>query len=748
MDRNRFDLTEDERFALNHMKRRLRYENGRFIYRAGSRSNYELIDMGVADENTDYESLIRKVLPHVSERYFTLSKQVLNVNSSLISKLTKFAKYQPFNPPHMQPITCNRKFPKRKITLKNYPKCIPDLPKMLGIVDGMRRRDKKKPLERSILGINYGTKYGKPHAAVTGVTSNGYLPNLKKIEANHITPLRKIEPKEHLAILARMYDLMNMTSSQRMKFEEPSFEKLADALKSYNTASGYVPWSNGPKKPPMFGNTQYINEPHRAKKGDIADFMASFVLDNFGEIKVLIDKGEICTKPFLGESINVEEWKWEILNCLEAGDKATYEKMHEKLRLFFIESANYTLLSMILLKPIHKFLVGGPFGLAMGINAGSFKAMARELLAQGKKDRVYGDVHLPREDYAKLDFIYDLYPELIERISIELDISAFDQSLLYEILVVVALYYVGFYDYKDDPLARILMADMGYRLCVKYLHMLGIDRAFVVLGMMFSGKFETSTGNTLYQVYVFVSYIHHKLKMYADHPKIHLLHIAWEYCLINFKFQGDDLGGAYPKVLRDLFDFTYDDYSAWCLKYGLIVKKGSDKKAIVGRSYFYSINGVWEENVDKHVEGIVFLKNQVCLTYENDIMVGILPYRPSYDLVFRLGNSDKSSETIEGVYAKTLSIAMISLGNREVYDICERLFRLVMKKATIDYDMVEVAVKNMSRGSSAFYHLVQEGMSYTAFPDLWELRMRHEEERIPVRYILNNFASGVQMPYN
>jgi hypothetical protein len=292
------------------------------------------------------------------------------------------------------------------------------------------------------------------------------------------------------------------------------------------------------------------------------------------------------------------------------------------------------------------------------------------------------------------------------------------------------------------------MGDVAYRLCVKFLHMLGIDRAFAVLGMMFSGKFETSTGNTIYQVYVFVAYIHMKLKMYADHPKIYLLHMAWQYNLINFKFQGDDLGGAYPKILRELFNFTYDDYKNWCLKYGLVVKKGSDKKPIVGKSYFYETNGVWEEDESKHEEGIVFLKNQICLTHENDVIVGVLPYRPTYDLVFRLGNSDKSSESVEGIYAKTLSIAMISLGNREVYDICQRLFEVITKKCVINYQVISECVKDLSKGSNVFYNLNKEGMSYSVFPDLWELRQRHEEERVPQRYLLHNFASGLQILYD
>lgn len=745
MDLNRYTLTQEERFCLNHLKRRVKYEEGKFYYKEGARKSQNLIEIGTKESLNDYTSLLENVLPFVDARYFALNNKTIHINSDLISKLNTYLKYQPFSPKHMLPVKCSRPFPRRKVHYKKYPKIIADLPKMLAIVDGLRlSKSGKKRLKHSILSICYGTKFSQPHAVVTGTSSRGYEPNLRKIERNHLEPLRQIEPKEHFAIIARMLDMMGMKKEMRMKFEVPSWDQLNDTMKSYKTASGYVPWTNSDKKPPskLYG-VKYITEPHRAKKQDISSFCATYVLQNFKEVIELLESGNIPLKPFLGESFCLEEWKWEILNGLEAKTRTKYEEMHYKLRLFFVESAVYTLLSIILLRPIHKFLVGGPFGLALGINGGAFKALAREFLAQGYKPRKEYDQHLPRKDGKILDFIYDLYPELIPRITIELDISAFDQSLLYTILVAVALFYCAFYDYENDPLCQILMADVGFRLCVKFLHMVGIDKAYVVLGMMFSGKFETSTGNTIYQTYVFVAYIHHKMKHYADHTQIHLLYIAWQYNLINFKFQGDDLGGAYPRVLAELFNMTYDDYSKWCLMYGLIVKVGYGDKQILGRSYFYSSNGVWEEDESKHVDSVVFLKNQICITFEDDIEVGILPYRSTSDLVFRLGNSDKSSENIEGIYAKTLSIAMISLGNREAYEIANRLYDIIVAKTNIDYSRVSEQIEQMAKTSNALYQLSKEKDSYKTFPNLRGLRIRHMQELMPVPEVLHPFAKNL-----
>jgi len=739
---NKHLITSDELFWLNHIRRRVKTKDSKYYYRYGKRNHYEDVDIGDSNTLTDYTTILDQVMPFVSSRFFDLNNRMLDINAEIVSKLSKFLKYQPFSPKHMAPIKCDRPFPKRKVHYKPYPKMIADLPKFLAIVDGIRATKSKGKIKHSLLSINYGTKFGLPHAVVTGTTSRGYTPNLRKIEMNHIEPLRKIEPKEHFAIIARMLDMMGMKKEARLKFVIPSWSVLKETMSTYDTASGYVPWANGKIKPEVvLEGVTYINEPHRAKKKDLAGYAATYMLENFGDIVQLIERGEIPTKPFMGESFCTEEWKWQVMNALEAGNREAYESMHNKLRLFFIESANYTLLSIIMLKPIHKFLVGGPFGLSLSLNSGSFKALAREFLAQGNKKRPGYEIHLPRKDADLLDYLYDLYPELIERISIELDIKAFDQSLLYVILVAVALYYCAFYDYKDDLLCQILMADVAFRLCVKFLHMIGIDRAFIVIGMMFSGKFETSTGNTIYQVYVFVSYIHYKLKVFERHKKIHLLYIAWQYNLINFKFQGDDLAGAYPKVLREEFGMSYTDYMEWCEKYGLIVKQGYADKSIVGKSFFYSYNGVWEEDESKHVDGIIFLKNQMCQTFEDDKFVGILPYRSASDLLFRLGNSDKSSENIEGIYAKTLSIAMISVGNIESYEVCRRLYDIIVKKSKIDYSKVKEQAEKMSKGSNVLYQLSKEGNDYETFPSMEALRFRHDEEAVPQQKVLLPYAT-------
>jgi hypothetical protein len=122
--------------------------------------------------------------------------------------------------------------------------------------------------------------------------------------------------------------------------------------------------------------------------------------------------------------------------------------------------------------------------------------------------------------------LYTLYPRLRKRRYFDADIGQYDQSLLYGGLMWVALMYCCFYDFQYSSLARVLMADITYRLSTKYLHMVGMDELFLVLGMMFSGKFETSTGNTLYQVFVYLMYIFHKMEKYKDHADIVLLHLA------------------------------------------------------------------------------------------------------------------------------------------------------------------------------------------------------------------------------
>jgi len=231
------------------------------------------------------------------------------------------------------------------------------------------------------------------------------------------------------------------------------------------------------------------------------------------------------------------------------------------------------------------------------------------------------------------------------------------------------------------------------------------------------------------------------LKNYENHPKVYLLQVAFEYMLIYFTFQGDDLLGSYPKIFEEWFDMTYADYKAWCLYYGLTIKKGYSDRPMIGESYFSKIGGIWEEDDEKHVKSVTFLKNEFCATYEDGVMVGIYPYRPARDLIFRFGNSDKASEFIEGIYAKALSLGMLTLGNIECYQYFQQSFELIRRKYDINFDNINFMLDTMAKTSNTFYQLRKSDIEFgSGFPLLSDLRIRHNQEKDPSRYGLQCYA--------
>jgi len=332
--------------------------------------------------------------------------------------------------------------------------------------------------------------------------------------------------------------------------------------------------------------------------------------------------------------------------------------------------------------------------------------------------------------------IYDDYPELKEREYGEGDITRFDQSLIYSILYASGIFFACFYKY-DSPAMRTIMSDIVFRLCTKFLYLVGMDEVKMVLGMMFSGKFETSHGNTAYQNIVFRMYKTHKLMLFKGHPKFYLLEIAFKFMLATHSFCGDDMFLGWPVVLRREFNFCLTDYKEFCKHVGLHFKFCRMKPlyAIVK----FENTGIRRQT--EYVEGIVFLKNQMAKVYEGGEFVGIYPYRPFKDLIFRIGNSDKANRYLDTFYAKLLSVAYLSVGNTEFYYYL-RLIDLIFKKKNKNFRFNKEICRDLMKGSYSMMSFFQQldGIDENdPFPTLEYLRHKHDVGEKRSRVPLMNF---------
>jgi len=123
-----------------------------------------------------------------------------------------------------------------------------------------------------------------------------------------------------------------------------------------------------------------------------------------------------------------------------------------------------------------------------------------------------------------------------------------------------------------------------------------------------------------------------------------------------------------------------------------------------------------------------FLKNQMANVYENGRYVGKYPYRPFYDIVFRLSNSDRANRFFDTLYAKVLSLAYLSVGNRESYQYLQ-MFYMFLKRAHPDYKIDFAMLRNIFKNSGATRNFLMMEDSFNEdepFPSLEFLRNLHD----------------------
>jgi len=254
---------------------------------------------------------------------------------------------------------------------------------------------------------------------------------------------------------------------------------------------------------------------------------------------------------------------------------------------------------------------------------------------------------------------------------------------LYKILFFVGVFFCSFYNFKGKSglAANTLLGDMVYRLVFKYLYLTSVQKLFFVIGMMFSGKYPTSTGNTTYQNLIFFMYLIYKMHVFRDHEYFYLLKLSVSRKLITRSFSGDDNLIGYPTVLRIMFNVSAEDYYDFCYQCGLN-KKYIRKNPLIGRAAFREKEGFFQEDSSMFIDSSIFLKCSIKDIYETDkgstelVYRGRYMYRSTADIIFRLCNSDRANKYIESFFAKVLSLMYLAVGNIEAYTILVAVFYL------------------------------------------------------------------------
>jgi hypothetical protein len=643
------------------------------------------------------------MLPYFSVHYLKKHRVLGQFDPVLLRECTYFLKYYNFQPIHMLNVNMHNVTP-RNVVLYDLPKMLIDVPLYIMMADGYRVR--LDPNVESGFNLCYGSVYDKPRSIVTGVFDTGYARNLQKMAMNKMYPDSDIKQELIFAAIISLLSEVGHKEEDRLDFFMPKQNLLMDLLNKYETSPGESPFRNVTVYNVDTGEQSHRTDP--PTKRSIASELSEYFMRFLEELEAAGLDGRLFSKVFPGESICRESRKNEIINGLES---LTYEELCElqtKLRLFYIEPTHYTMLSHVYLKGIFSFLKGFGFEIGSSLNEGEFLDIWEHHACTSESQ----------------ERIYEKFPELRPRMYGEGDITRFDQALIYAILYAVGIFFSCFYKY-DNPSMVTVMSDIIFRLCTKFLYLVGMDEVKMVFGMMFSGKFETSHGNTAYQNIVWRMYKTAKLEEFRNDPYFYLLEVSIKYGLITHSFSGDDMFLGWPVVLKEKFNFGLKDYEEFCKKVGLYFKLCRIKPLFAVAKF--EADGVHRQI--SHEEGIVFLKNQMARVFEGENYIGTYPYRSFEELVFRIGNSDKANAYLDTFYAKLLSVAYLSVGNTEFMyylTILHEMFKKKNKNFVFDKEVCRSVMKG-SYSMLSFYQQLDKIDSADPFPTLKFLRDKHDE---------------------
>jgi hypothetical protein len=242
---------------------------------------------------------------------------------------------------------------------------------------------------------------------------------------------------------------------------------------------------------------------------------------------------------------------------------------------------------------------------------------------------------------------------------------------------------------------------------------------------MFSGKFVTSIGDTIYQMLVKSVYL---MKLLEKYPDDTLLDDIISYGFLIVFFYGDDHIARWPKALNRFLLYSdsknfLDDFTLFCCReFGMVRKESAFKctDQLYGKRFFTLVDGVYVEDLDMAEDSPTFLKNTIVEVYfrassiEEWQCLGRLPYRPTIDFAAKFGYTLSSSSNLKLSIMNLRSQARLASGNLEAYSMASvlhhHIYALVGEPSPSDWDVFVSEVKGnsvrrvASRGPFPEYH--------------------------------------------
>jgi hypothetical protein len=572
---------------------------------------------------------------------------------------------------------------------------------------------------------------------VTGMIKSHYWLSLNKLHANIVAPTENIIDDLYLAVLKLHYRWG--THNKPPLALDLSYSKVLLDMSSLNTSAGILPCDMKVLTP------NGIQSKQSASKKQVNHIAAAMVEKYVEDVRAYV-AGELTDPPSLvfleKENLKNEILKWVAFFDGSYSQEAIFKAMN-KVRIFYITNA-------------------AGYGLDKGIfeavnNVSKYYQNAIGIKPQGGGFHIIWDILTCAEGSPVCDHANKLYDkwhkrgvDITKRQYGEGDYGKYDTTLLAAVLAFVASLAVPLYvptEKITEPMLKYILREFIFHTVYKTMYIAGLGEFWDIWGCMFSGKYITSIGDTLYQMLLFLVYKAKLIEKYGnDELLMDLL------TLVFFYFYGDDHIGSWPVLINEypLYDdsenFLIDFVSFCCCVAGMQYKKEAHYVTFepYAESFFVEVTPGRYKMV-KHCQSVSFLQNQMTRVHVNDQYVITMPYRSTEDFYLSVARSLKATKDPHSYQGMIMARARLYSGNLEAYSVCREIYQASVELfGAIPEDKFDQVLKTLGKDSNAFY-LMRDAAP--VFPSLLSLctdqcQGWHDGSGLPAKTAKGHRAKG------
>jgi hypothetical protein len=522
-------------------------------------------------------------------------------------------------------------------------------------------------------GYIYDYEHGIANRYMAGNSYVGYLTTLNKMGANIV------EPRESGILAPLLHVADDLMYKMGIEWREPrqmdfSKENIYRMLKDLDSSSG---WYNDVI---TRYNSQGITNPLKVRKKNLAYEVHKLVWRLLFEIEEYVaGRGpEPNFNMFAQES---RKWEFRTVNMMSK--KVTAEDAEAQIlkeRLFYIDTILAYVLGKEFFKDFAFMLTSYQSMIGIKVEAGGLQMLWDYTTGSGKSplkkrwEKVY--LHVSRK------FGVDLR----QRRYSKGDWSKFDQTLLAKVLAVMACLCVPFVSKPDgmsDAAYKYLLVVIVCEVVYKTMYIYSTDSLYDVWGSMFSGKYVTSIGDTVYQMLIRGCYV---LFIYLKYARANeIVKLIIENMMMTQGYYGDDNIGGWPAYMDDFLmyddaDNSAQDFVFMCERIFGMVNKWQEFDVY---DECYSTHCFEEANgqilLTQYYDGPSFIRNQVSHIYLDGVFLGDFPYRSTEDIMAKVGRVLTASRSVAYTMCLVCSLARLCSGNLEAYDQLSKVYYELLK---------------------------------------------------------------------